>query len=105
MQALTSDQLVKKEDALIFIYSRFCGTCHVARSFLDKIELTHNLEIFYEINASLNPEFLQNYMIERVPCLLIIQNKKVKEKIYTFYSIGNIYSYLLEYKPELFQQS
>src|SRR5699024_3111358 len=76
---------------------RFCGTCHVARGFLQKIENTHQEEIFYEMNASLHPTLLQSYQIESVPCLLIIKDGEVKEKIYTFYSIGNIYQYLYEY--------
>jgi len=102
MQGITGEELKKQQDCFVFIYSRFCGTCHVARSFLDKIENTHQQEVLYEMNASLSPEFLQEYKVESVPCLLIMKNGKVKEKIYTFYSIGNIYQYLYKYKSELF---
>lgn len=102
MQDMTGKEISRQADAFVFIHSRFCGTCHVARSFLDTIEKTHQQEIFYELNASLSPAFLQEYEIENVPCLLIIQNREIMEKVYTFYSVGNIYQYLYKYKPELF---
>lgn len=103
MKKMNEADLITEKDALVFIYSRFCGTCHVARGFLQRIENTHKEEIFYEMNASLHPNFLQNYQIESVPCLLIINDNEIKERIYTFYSIGNIYQYLYEYQPSLFQ--
>src|SRR5699024_12361337 len=87
----------------IFYYFRFCGTCHVARGFLQKIENTQQEKIFYELNSSLHPRLLQSYQIESVPCLLIIKDGEIKEKIYTFYSIGNIYKYLYEYYYALFE--
>lgn len=103
LQEITANEIEKMEDFLLFIYSPFCGTCHVARSFLETIEQTHKETIFFEMNASLYPEFMQKYKIESVPCLLIQSEDKIKEKIYTFYSIPNIYQYLYTYKRELFQ--
>lgn len=102
MEEITATQLEQKEDFLLYIHTPFCGTCHVARSLLDTIETTLEQTIFYEMNASLYPDFMQEYKVESVPCLLIQQQNKVKEKVYTFYSISNLYHYLLSYKPELF---
>lgn len=104
LQETTANEIEKMDDFLLFIYSPFCGTCHVARSFLEKIEQIHKQTIFFEMNASLYPEFMQKYQIESVPCLLIQENDEIKEKIYTFYSIPNIYQYLYTYKRELFQE-
>ncbi|WP_405102760.1 thioredoxin family protein [Oceanobacillus sp. FSL H7-0719] len=97
-----TDQELKNERLLLYIYSPFCGTCSVARAMLEKIEAIHQTEIFYEMNASYYEKFLHEYKVESVPCLLIKENNQVKEKIYTFYSTGNIYHYLVKYKPELF---
>ncbi|HLR54293.1 MAG TPA: thioredoxin family protein [Pseudogracilibacillus sp.] len=105
MKSVTGADIEKMPDSFVFIYSRFCGTCHVARSFLDKIEQVHNEEIFNELNASFATSFLQDYQIESVPCLLIMQQGEVKERVYTFYSIGNIYHYLYEYYPALFAET
>ncbi|RDW18681.1 thioredoxin [Oceanobacillus arenosus] len=102
MQEVTTKQLVQ-ENYLLYIYTPFCGTCSVARSMLEKIESIHKQDIFYEMNASLHPEFMQELKIESVPCLLIKEGNEIKEKVYAFQSIANIYSLLLEYKPELFK--
>ncbi|ALX47162.1 thioredoxin [Lentibacillus amyloliquefaciens] len=104
MQEIT-DEIYEQDRYLLFIYTPFCGTCSLARSMLDKIEAVHQQDIFYEMNASLNPEFMQEYKVESVPCLLIKEDGRVKDKIYAFKSIANIYSYLMEYKPELFATS
>ena len=97
-----NDDILKRNHYLLFINSPFCGTCHVARSMLNKIESVHQREIFYEMNASLYPEFMQDNRVKSVPCLLIKDENEVKEKIYAFKSIQNIYSYLLTYEPSLF---
>lgn len=100
----TAVKLSKKESFLLYIYTPFCGTCHVARQFLEHIENTLQRQIFYEINAMYEADFMQEFKVESVPCLLIYQNGEIKEKIYTFYSIQNIYSNLLEHAPELFAE-
>lgn len=104
MQAITEEAL-NQNHLLLYIHTPFCGTCQIARSFLEKIESVHKQDIFYEMNASLYPEFMQKNKIESVPCLMIKEGNEIKEKVYVFESIGNIYSYLVEYKPELFTQS
>ncbi|MFD1039663.1 thioredoxin family protein [Virgibacillus byunsanensis] len=101
MQQIT-DQKKEKSNYLLYVYTPFCGTCSLAKSMLDKIESVHGENIFYEMNASLHPDFMQNNQVESVPCLLIKEDNQIKEKIYAFKSIPNIYSYLMKYKPELF---
>lgn len=100
----TAEQLAKKQSYLLYIYTPFCGTCHVARQFLEHIEDTLQQDIFYEMNAMYEADFMQHYKVESVPCLFIVRDGQVKEKVYTFYSIQNIYNYLLQYAPELFAE-
>ncbi|WP_163971579.1 thioredoxin family protein [Oceanobacillus halotolerans] len=102
MQQITDD-IIKQDHYLLYIYTPFCGTCSLAKSMLTKIEVVHQQSIFYEMNASLYPEFMQENQIESVPCLLIKDGNEIKEKVYAFQSIGNIYQYLMKYKPNLFQ--
>ena len=70
MQQITNE-LLNQESYLLYIHTPFCGTCHLARSMLDQIETVHKSDIFYEMNASLFPEFMQETQVESVPCLLI----------------------------------
>ncbi|MDY0408807.1 thioredoxin family protein [Virgibacillus soli] len=101
MKPITEDTL-KQEHLLLYIHTPFCGTCHVARSILTQIERTHNQDIFYEMNASLYPNFMQENKIESVPCLFIIDHGEIKEKVYAFQSVANIYTYLVKYAKHLF---
>lgn len=101
MQEVTKNILLQ-DHFILFIESPFCGTCHIAKSMLTKIESIHKQDIFYKMNASLYPEFMQEEKIESVPCLLIKDANEVKEKVYAFKSFQNIYSYLLTYEPTLF---
>ncbi|WP_042142935.1 thioredoxin family protein [Paucisalibacillus sp. EB02] len=97
-------ETLDEKDILLYIYTPFCGTCHLARTMLEKIESVHQADIFYEMNASLFPEFMQENKIESVPCLLIKKDNQIHERIYAFHSIPNIYSYLIEYQPDLFKE-
>lgn len=99
-----NQQSLKNDNLLLYIHTPFCGTCHIARAMLEKIESIHQKQIFYEMNASFFPQFMQDEKIESVPCLYIKVNGKVKEKVYAFRSIANIYHYLHHYKPSLFQK-
>ena len=76
----------------VFIYSPFCGTCHLAREMLGIIEKMDDEDIFYEMNASLFPEFMQEHQVSSVPCLLIWKDRKVEEKVYAFESVTKIFN-------------
>lgn len=104
MRKITNEQL-EKEHYLLYVHTPFCGTCQLARSMLSKIETVHKENIFYEMNASLHPEFMQDNQIESVPCLLIKESNEVKEKVYAFKSIPHIYTFLMKYKPDLFAKN
>lgn len=104
MKEITKEQL-NDESFLLYIYTPFCGTCSVARAMLENIEATHDTTIFFEMNANYQEEFMHRHKVEHVPCLFIKQDNEIKEKIYIFHSTGNIYRYLLKYKPELFIRS
>lgn len=100
---LFTEEIEKQESYLLYIYSPFCGTCHLARSILETIEEVHGNTLFAEMNASIEPEFMQQHEIESVPCLLIKHKHEIKEKIYTFHSVAHMYTYVHRYFPEYFQ--
>lgn len=104
MKEISKTELEEKSSYLLFIYTPFCGTCHVARAFLQQIESTLKKDIFYELNASFHSDFMQTYKVESVPCLFIKKDGEVVEKVYAFHSIQNIYHYLLEHARYLFEE-
>lgn len=83
-------QVVEQPDKMIFIYTPFCGTCHLARKILEEIEEASKGNVtFYELNAGLFPEVMQQKRIESVPCLLIT-SKEEPSRIYSFESLGEL---------------
>lgn len=101
MQEITED-ILASDNFILFIHSPFCGTCHLAEAMLRQIELVHKRDIFYDMNASLFEEFMQEAQVESVPCLLFKKSGKIVEKVYAFHSVPNIYTYLYEHNRELF---
>src|SRR5699024_9529835 len=99
-----TNEFLNTERYLLYIHTPFYDTCHLARSMHDHIESVHREDICYEMNACLCSDFMQVAKIESVLCLCIKEENEIKEKIYAFKSIPNIYSYLLKYKPELFSR-
>lgn len=102
VQPFTSE-IQEKGSYLLYISSPFCGTCHLARSILETIEDIHGETLFAELNASIEPKFMQEHQIESVPCLLIVKDNVLQEKIYTFFSVAHMYTYVHSYFPEYFQ--
>ena len=98
-------EVLQQGTVLLFIYTPFCGTCRLAESMLRHIEAVHQKDIFYKMNASYYESFMQHHKIESVPCLLILVNGQIKEKIYSFPSMGMIYEKLLTYRPSLFENT
>ncbi|RWZ55050.1 thioredoxin [Halobacillus fulvus] len=85
------EKLKHRNDALIFVHSPFCGTCHLAREMLTVVEEMYNEGVFYECNASLNPDFMREYQIESVPCLFIKSDGEMTDKIYAFHSVPYLF--------------
>ncbi len=103
MQEIQEDILQTKQNFILFIHTPFCGTCHVARTFLTKIENTLHHEFFYEMNGSFYASYLQKNKISSVPCLLISVNGNIEKKIYAFHSTAHILNEMIDYGLENFK--
>ncbi|MRG85153.1 thioredoxin family protein [Salinibacillus xinjiangensis] len=98
---------IKKEDLsiilnshyqqFIFIYTPFCGTCKLARRMLETIENIEGFPTFHTLNASLFPEFMQDYQVESVPCLVMMKKNQIQEKVYAFQSVPDMYRKIESY--------
>ncbi|WP_077623584.1 thioredoxin family protein [Sediminibacillus massiliensis] len=97
MKRIDIDPLASVGTGFLFVQTPFCGTCQLASKMLATIEKMDSDINFYEMNASLFPEFMQNQRVESVPCLIILQSGVVKEKIYAFRSIPNIIERITPY--------
>ncbi len=82
---------------VLYLYTPMCGTCQVAKKMLTVVdELLPSLQI-HSINLNYYPEEAKDLGIESVPCLLLCEDGEVKEKVYAFQSVGNLYELLKQY--------
>ncbi|WP_054754665.1 thioredoxin family protein [Piscibacillus salipiscarius] len=72
---------------MVFVNSPFCGTCKVARRMLEYIEETLEQDKFYELNATLAPDWVQAHEVTSVPCLMVFRQGELKDRLYTFHSV------------------
>lgn len=91
MKEIQKDQfehLWKGETPLfLFVHTPFCGTCQLAENMLRMIENKVSALQIYKLNASLYPDFMEQYQITSVPCLLIVKSGEVQEIFYAFHSV------------------
>ncbi|MDQ0352800.1 thiol-disulfide isomerase/thioredoxin [Alkalibacillus filiformis] len=91
MQEINREQaqfiIRKKSYHILFVNSPFCGTCKVAKRMLTYIEETLEKESFFELNATLAPDFMQHFNIKSVPCLIVFKEGEPVDRLYTFNSV------------------
>ncbi|WP_188206609.1 thioredoxin family protein [Alkalibacillus aidingensis] len=77
----------KKSYHILFVNSPFCGTCKIAKRMLKYVEEILGEEKFFELNATLAPDLMQQFNITSVPCLIVFKNGVPVERMYTFNSV------------------
>jgi thioredoxin-like negative regulator of GroEL len=78
--------LAAKRTGVVYFYTPLCGTCQLASKMLRVIAEINPAEIGM-MNLNFYPELGFNLEIESVPCLLLIKDGRISEKIYAFHSV------------------
>jgi thioredoxin 1 len=78
---------------LIYLYTPLCGTCQTASKILTVLEELIDVP-FIQTNLNYAPNLAVTLSIESVPCLLIVENGSILEKIYAFHSVPYLYEKL-----------
>lgn len=79
---------------IVFLYTPLCGTCKLAERMLQIVmEMLPELKL-YKGNVNFMPKFVQEWEINSVPCLLIMQSNHAIEKIYRLSSVPKLYEIL-----------
>ena len=80
-----NDQIMKSK--AIYMYTPLCGTCQLAGKMLDIAnEVIPNLKL-EKTNLNYAKELAEKYQVESVPCLILIKDDQVIDKIYAFHSV------------------
>lgn len=83
------------QDAALFFISPFCATCQLAEEMLNvAIEAAQPPFPIYKCRASEWLNTVENLRIRSVPCLVLIENGGLKDIVYAFESVTNIYAKL-----------
>ena len=94
MEQWTREQFEEKvkteEQALFYLYTPFCGTCQVASKMMHVIEAMKKELPIGTADLNYLEDVAVDYKIESVPCLLIAEKGRIKEKIYTFHSVPHL---------------
>ena len=81
---------------IIFGFTPFCATCKMAEQMLEIA--TESLNLTYTaIDLNYEQSFIAQNEIMSVPVLVIIQEQEVKEIVYRFESVMNLYQILKKY--------
>lgn len=81
---------------LVYFFTPMCGSCQVASKMLAVIEKMNTVKMG-RMNLNFFPDLAQKFIIESVPCLLLVKDGNVFQKIYAVHSVP----YLLEKINEL----
>ena len=84
----------KKEIAAFYLYTPMCGTCAVASKMLNVVEELLPTLPLGKANLNYMEDLAYDYEIESVPCLVIVKNGKIAQKVYAFQSVLNLYEML-----------
>lgn len=77
-----------------YLYTPMCGTCQLASKMLEVVTAAMPELPIGKANLNYVQEIAALYEVESVPCLLITEDGKLKEKVYAFHSVPYIYEKL-----------
>lgn len=82
---------------VLYLYTPMCGTCQLAEKMLSVT--LHALPHINAGKANVNfiPRLAEEWRVESVPCLLLIRDGEVQQKIYAFHSVDYLYQLLKDF--------
>ncbi|MCR6096464.1 thioredoxin family protein [Salipaludibacillus agaradhaerens] len=78
----------------IYLYTPLCGTCQLARSFIELAEKAYGESFIYELDLNYFKNGAQLWGIESVPCLVKIAEGKPIKKLYAFESVSTVFEFI-----------
>ncbi|MDZ5472155.1 thioredoxin family protein [Bacillus sp. 31A1R] len=72
---------------ILYLYTPLCGTCQVAGKMIDITSKLFPQIRWGKTDLNYIPELAESWSVESVPCLVIVKNKQIREKIYAVQSV------------------
>lgn len=96
---LLTNFMNKDKVSFIYFYTPMCGTCHLAKRFLQIVEKMDNVPTIYEADINYFKVIAKEWEIESVPCFIAFRESKVVDKMYAFESVTKVYEFIQQNKP------
>jgi thioredoxin 1 len=75
---------------LVYFYTPICGTCQVASKMLAVVEELPLQKYVMKIDLNYYAPLAEKLKIESVPCLLVVDDGTIKDRIYAFKSVVDL---------------
>lgn len=83
----------EKQDGIFLFYTPFCATCQLAEKMLEILHKTKEKGVqIYKCHVSHFQDFVHQWKIESVPCLIFIKEGVLVKKVYAIESVSKLYS-------------
>ncbi|MBU9723893.1 MULTISPECIES: thioredoxin family protein [Bacillaceae] len=83
------------QKTFIFLHTPMCGTCKLARKYLEVIEYMEDTPSLYDIDINvLGNSCIVEWGIQSVPCLAIVKDGQLVNKMFAFESVTKIYEFI-----------
>jgi thioredoxin-like negative regulator of GroEL len=76
----------KESTGIVYFYTPLCGTCQLASKML-RVTAEMIPQEIGKINLNFYPDLAIKMEIESVPCLVLLKNGRITDKIYAFQSV------------------
>ncbi|MCE7792121.1 thioredoxin family protein [Salipaludibacillus sp. CUR1] len=87
-------RLQSEKQVWVYFYAPLCGTCELARYFLNIVEKAEQAEVAIEADLNYFKKEAEVWGIESVPCLVRFEDGKPESKLYAFESVSNVYDFI-----------
>ncbi|MEH7344145.1 thioredoxin family protein [Bacillus sp. JJ1532] len=82
------EKLIKNhKSGLVYLYTPLCGTCQLASKMLTVIEQLLPDQLIGKADLNYMSEFAEQLEVESVPCLIMIKDGHIQDKLYAFHSV------------------
>lgn len=95
MQELSKQEIVQKladnrSPLALFLYAPLCGTCKVTEKMLSVVEVMEPGLPLFKSDLNYLLDLSTSWQIQSVPCIVIIKEGQVIERIYRMESVENL---------------
>ena len=84
------EEEIQKDPVFLYLYTPLCGTCMVASKMLTIIETMKPEMKIGKMDLNYSKELAEKYEVESVPCLLVVEESILKDKVYRFESVPHL---------------